>query len=301
MMQKTIICLGGLPRSASTLLCNIFCQNPDVHATHSSGLVDVLVTMRNQWERNVWHKAHPEPTEKLHRVLRAVIDAYYAEIDKPIIVDKNRGWPAYIELLEAITGEQAKVIVTVRDVKDILASFEKMHRKQIAERPTSGTMEFPAQMNTVEGRCSVWMSPGGLVGGPYATMKDAMDRGLDNRMCLVPFNALTMKPQDTMRRIYRFLSLPAFEHNFDNVEQVTEEDDKIHGWGPGLHAIRTRVEPVQSYWKEVLPLEAVARYDYLNFWIPRKTKDRQPQETKSQGTSGTEQKEEQAEPVLQEV
>ena len=50
--DKRIYFLVGLPRSGSTLLANILAQHPRIHVTPTSGVVDMLVTVRNGWDRN---------------------------------------------------------------------------------------------------------------------------------------------------------------------------------------------------------------------------------------------------------
>ena len=67
-----------------------------------------------------------------------------------------------------------------------------------------------------------------------------------------------------MREVYDFLGEEYYEHDFDNVEQVTQENDDMHGV-KDLHKIRPKVEPVKSYWKEVLG-ERFEELGKMNFW-----------------------------------
>jgi sulfotransferase len=47
------------------------------------------------------------------------------------------------------------------------------------------------------------------------------------------------------------LQIPYYQHDFDNVEQITTEDDEVYGIY-GDHNIRQRVEPVPNTYKEIL-------------------------------------------------
>ncbi len=67
-----------------------------------------------------------------------------------------------------------------------------------------------------------------------------------------------------MEGIYKFLGEKHFKHNFEHVEQVTWEDDSVHGF-KGLHNIRTKVEPMTPQWGTVLGPFA-EQYSKLNFW-----------------------------------
>lgn len=60
MTDKIIHLMAGLPRSGSTLMCNILNQNPRFHATSTSGILDIVLTIRNQWE-NVNDDVHGIP------------------------------------------------------------------------------------------------------------------------------------------------------------------------------------------------------------------------------------------------
>jgi hypothetical protein len=54
-----------------------------------------------------------------------------------------------------------------------------------------------------------------------------------------------------MTRIYQYLGIPYYQHDWDNIEQVTKEDDEVYG-SFGDHTIRTRLEPVPSKAKALL-------------------------------------------------
>ena len=49
MIDKNVHFISGMPRSGSTLLCNILNQNPRFHATGTSGVLDLLLLVRNNW------------------------------------------------------------------------------------------------------------------------------------------------------------------------------------------------------------------------------------------------------------
>jgi len=252
--KKEYVLLGGLPRSGSTLLCNILAQNPQIHATATSACMDVLFGVRNSWDRLIEHQTNPDreacQQTKL-RVLRSVLNAYYSEIRKPIIVEKCRGWLSLLEMAEMVLGKSARVLVPVRNVADVLSSFEKLHRRQSALGQTPGEAENYFQFQTVEGRCEFWMRPDQPVGLALNRIHDALTRGFGDRIHFVRFIELTTNPAKTLDGIYEFLGVNPFRHNFNQVEQVTIEDDTLHGF-EGLHKIRSRVEPVPSDWRKIL-------------------------------------------------
>ena len=84
-------------------------------------------------------------------------------------------------------------------------------------------------------------------------------------MLLIEFEHLTQHPEATMKSVYKFLGEEPFEHDFKNVEQVTQENDDIHGI-PGLHVIRPEVLPVQVDAKSIIGEDAFDKYSNAEFW-----------------------------------
>lgn len=261
--EKTYYFISGLPRSGSTLLANILAQNPRFHATATSGIMDVMFGVRNQWDRLVEFRANPNPSAKI-RVLRAILEAYYADIEEPVIFDKGRGWLSLLEMAEEVLGHKAKVLVPVRDLRDVLASFEKLWRDTASDSQVGQEAQFYFEFQTVQGRAEVWLKRDQPVGLAYNRITDAIQRGFKDRMFLVDFDDMTRYPKETFSKIYAFLGEEEFKHNFNNVEQVTWEDDTVHGF-KDLHKIRSKVEPMIPQWPKILGNFA-ERYQALNFW-----------------------------------
>ena len=260
---KKHYCISGLPRSGSTLLCNILNQNPKFHATSTSGVVTLLLMIRDNWESITEFKATKTDLEKF-RVMKSVLPSFYKDIDADVIFDKSRGWPAHFEMIESLTGEHAKTLVCVRDIRDVLSSFEKIWRKESASRLIPQEKQFREQFQTVEGRCEVWLKAGQPIGKAYNNIKDALRRGYGDRMHFVFFEKLTTDPESVMRDIYAFLDEEYFEHDFNTIKQTTHEDDRMHGF-TDLHTIKEKIEPVASDWQAILGSHA-EKYDALNIW-----------------------------------
>lgn len=264
--MKTIHFVSGLPRAGSTLLCNILAQNPKFHATATSGILDVLVSVRNQWDTLNEFKAmaHEGSERKKIAVLRGILNGYFADVDRSAVFDKSRGWLAYLELAEALLEREARVLVPVRDVREVLASFEMLYRNNIAYRQFAQEQNNYTQWQTVAGRCEIWCDQAQPVGLAYNRIKDALQRGFKERMHFVRFEDLTVNPERTMRSVYAFLDEPYYGHDFERVVQVTHEDDYVHGI-PNLHTVRETVAPVPQRWRAVLG-EVGMKYTGLELW-----------------------------------
>jgi len=261
--MKTIDYICGLPRAGSTLLANILAQNPDIHTTPTSGCHDVLFGIKNNWDKLIEHRASKDLSDKknLKRVLSASLNSYH-NTERPIIIDKGRGWTSMLEMLEFITDEKAKVLVPVRSIPQILSSLEKLHRKQVATGQQDG--EYVASQ-TVQGRTDQQLQNSSVLGLAYDRLKDAYHRGYGDRLHLVEFESLTHDPEKTMQGVYDFLGIKHFTHDFKSVAQYTHEDDSVHG-GMDLHTIRQEVKPVRDDSIEILGKELVDKFSGSEFW-----------------------------------
>ena len=268
--NKTIYFVAGLPRSGSTLLVNILAQNPSFHTTGTSGILPVMIGARDQWEGSTEIKAWVESSEIKDavriNVLKGILHGYFKHIETPIVFDKSRGWCGYIELLEKM-GIEPKILAPVRDFRDVLASFEKLYRRNKGVRPIPGEQQNYASFQHLKGRCDVWANGAQPLGMAWNRLKDAFDRGKGKYVHFVEYEKLTNAPKRTLQSMYEFLDEAYYEHDFDNVEQVTQEDDIWHGYDD-LHTIRSKVEKSEAQWPHILGKEASHRYGGvdINFW-----------------------------------
>lgn len=246
--MKKIHFINGMPRSGSTLLCNILAQNPKFHVTPTSGLSELVFGVHRFWKTNPVIKAS-ETSEKQLQIIRDLFQSYHQDTDRPVVFNKSRGWAQQIELVENALQEPVKIITTTRKITSILASLEKLYRKEI--KNIDSPMEIDASMLTLEGRVGAWTASNGLVGGTFNAIRDAIMRGHRSKFLFVDFEELTAKPKTAIEEIYDFLEEKVYKHDFNNVEQYTQENDAEHGF-TDLHTIRPKVQPVKDDSKQIL-------------------------------------------------
>ena len=256
--------IGGLPRSGSTLLTNILLQNPKFQTTATSSLLEFLLQCRDNWNKLEGHSTYPDGQDKW-KVIRAILENYH-NTDREVIFDKNRGWSTHIEFMEKISGRKAKIIACVRNLEDICTSFEKLFRKNRADGEIHGEFSNP-QMKNLDGRVGVWTSDEGVLGRPYVSLLDTINRGLGDRILFFPYEEWTADPNYWFTQLYNFIEEPYFQHNFENIEQIIRENDAGYGWGADLHEIKTgKLIPAKS---DALKLLGKGWYDKLHnteFW-----------------------------------
>lgn len=227
----------------------------------------MLQLVRRHWPKYPEFQSAPDEVALLH-VLRGMMDNYHDDpkVTAPIIFDKSRGWMRQLDFAEAVLGRKIKALVCVRDIRDCIASFERLWRKNIATRQLSQEFGNYFKFQTVEGRCEAWMNPRNVVGSAYKSIEEILKKGFRDRMLFVHFEKLSASPKETMQRAYEFLGEPYYEHDFDHVEQVTHEDDEQHGI-PELHIIRPKVEPIEPQWPKVLGKAADLYAPMNDLWL----------------------------------
>jgi sulfotransferase len=253
-MMKKLALMCGFPRSGSTLLANLLMQNPDVYVSSTSGLPNLIGVVRDFIDQGQMWKAMP-PHERQARkfdILRGVLQGRYAFFEGSVCIDKSRGWPELFEQMGALIGkENVKAIVCVRDLRDVVASFEKLFRRTSAESVVPQQRKDPVAYASALGRIRHILKPDEPVGYSVNVVRDAILRGWRPNMLFVDYNNLCQQPIPVLASIYGFLGEPFYEgHNAANVEQVTREDDSLHGY-VGLHDIRPRIIPQAPQWPVV--------------------------------------------------
>lgn len=262
--MEEIFFVSGLPRSGSTVLMNLLAQNENVFCTPTSGLHQILYENKNIWNSVIEHKADKNAgnDENLVRVLGSILKNYH-NTDKPYVIDKCRGWGQSIEMVEKVLGRKIKIIAPVREISEILASFEVLYRNGIYKFPAPGPM--PECIST-SGRVDHWASLSGEVGIAYSVLRDAFQRGLGDRFLLVDYNYLTNEPEITMEGIWKFLGLPPAIHDFNNIINQTPEDDSVYNY-VNLHTIKSKMVPNKPKAIEILGHDICNNIKGYEFWL----------------------------------
>jgi sulfotransferase len=246
---------SSLPRSGSTLLQNLLAQNPDIYATPTSGVLELAFAARGNYTNSPEFKAQdPELMKKgfLAFCKSGITGFYEAVTDKKYAIDKSRGWGVHYDFLESILGEQPKIICMVRDLRDVFASMEGNFRKN-PEKAQDILDWSKGQGTTVPKRVDIW-AQNPPVGMAIDRLQEIIRYGNDVKMLFVKYEDLCLYPDTEMIRIYQYLGIPYFEHDFDNIEQVTQEDDSVYG-AFGDHVIRKKLTLTPSKAKVLLGKE----------------------------------------------
>jgi sulfotransferase len=255
--MKQYYFISGLPRSGSTLLSAILHQNPDFYADIASpveALTGTAIDIISGSERNL-----TVTEDQRKNLMYGLFNGYYKNIDKPIIFDSSRKWTKKTNILKALFP-YTKILCPVRDIVSILNSFEV-----ISSKNPFHTNILVGNNKNIFFRCDDLMDRNnGIVAEPWINLSEGYAANPEMIM-LIEYEDLCKNPEKTMKKVYEFLEMPYYSHNFENVEYSNENFDKACNL-KDLHTVKKKVEYKPP--KCVLPPEIIKKYSEMNmeFW-----------------------------------
>ena len=257
--MKDICILHGLPRAGNTLFSSKMNQNPDVEATANRICADMMGELFMLKHTDIF-KNYPDH-KSFDNVAKTVFENYYKDWKQDYIIDRAPwGYPINLKFLKE-TRSNVKVILLVRDVIEVLASFIKWSQKE----PTS----YVNEVKTVEEKCDMLMNKEGVIVKELIGIKHLLDHQPKELYHLVEYNDLVEHPRKTIDSIYEFLGIPKFKHSFIDLDKFKvngmEYDDTIVG--QGLHTIKTDAIYKNTYDAcSIIPKSIIDKYKQCNFW-----------------------------------
>jgi len=246
-MMEKVFFLVSLPRAGNVLLSSILNQNPDIAVTDNS---KILLVFRNLPD-------HPYFNNATHEI----INGYYKKWKQKYIIDRSAwGTPANLKLLKE-TGKDIKIIVLIRDIIEVLASFIRWSEKN----PNNfiDKLNFKTREEQCNYLINLSMISNGLVGIKHLLAEE------NKSLChFVKYNDLVKYPQRIIKEIYDYLEIPSFKHRYTNLDQYEvngkKYDDKFVG--KELHTIRTDGIYRSEYDRYNMIPEAIIK-EYRKEWL----------------------------------
>lgn len=280
--MKQFAMLSGLPRSGSTVLASMLNQHPKIYASTTSPVADMVDATLNLWP-NISRALVQPDSHQFGNIVNGVIQGAYSHIEKEIVIDKNRLWPRFSPSLTQITGVRPKIICTVRDIPDILASYIILINNQTSNTNFVDTHVIQSGLPvTIKNRCKIlWEN---YINHPYTSLQIGFNnQAADLLFC--EYNDIINKPQETIDRICNFLDVESYSINVNNLQKMKEHDD-FHGGLTGLHDIRPVLSKTSPAPEKIISNELVKMYSdmKLDFWRREARKIKfQPPPTKLAG------------------
>ena len=257
--NKKIFFLAGFPRAGNTLLTSILNQNPDIGCTPNSITLEIYKDVWNLKKTDVFQN-YPDH-ESLHRVMEAIIPAYYQHWNYKYIIDRGpAGTEENFSLLKKFFKQEIKIIFLVRPILEVLASWITWANK------TPDNYIHRLTTNPTEA-CHALMKKEGPIVKELLGMQNLLKPGNKHHVHFVDYKEIVEKPEAALKRIYKFLGIPPFKHRFVDLDQVVinglgYDDTSL---GNGVHTIKTKKLIKGKTNVNILPSEIIKQYGKIKF------------------------------------
>lgn len=254
---------ASLPRSGGTLLQNVLAQNGEIYPTSASILLDFMSAAKDSFVHMMQY-VHPDEVDTTKEAFlefnRAGIRSYVNTFTyKPYFLDKHFAWLHYYTFLKQIDGLPPKIIIMVRDLRDIVCSFEENYRKD----PLKHNMhvDWSTLSNTsMQKRVETWLNSSPL-GTSLEHVRDSIN--FKHNVLFIKYEDFCNNPLPEMAKIYNYLLLPFYLHNFSDMKQFTKYNDVLHF---ASHDIDKDIQVKQSRAIDVLGEDICAQIQHQYYW-----------------------------------
>lgn len=264
--MKTYYFLAGLPRTGNTLLSSILNQNTIIYSSPISPINELM--WQHEQNLNTEHLKLLNDKTGYDNVINKLLDTYYENIDKPVIIDREKGWgnPPNFNLLKKYVTPNPKIIFTVRPVIEILVSFINIMPKEnssIDLEMFQNNWNYKNYLTLNDNRCDYLMRPYGQIDKLLTTINTIQEN--EENFCLIKYDDIVNTPQEVMDKIYKFLELPKYKHDFNKIEKAEIDNDVLAGLPPNMHEVRPQLAKISQDPKEVLSEYVINKYSNIGW------------------------------------
>ncbi len=259
--------LAGLPRSGNTLLSALINQHPDIYCGPISPMIDHLWSLRSNLDiEPVIVSGEQEKTKKL---IRNLFDLYYDDIEKPVVVDIQKNWstPFNVEMIKEYINPNPKIIYTTRDILEVLLSFINIMGDSLLIEMLSSDWQYRNYLTKLDNMCDYLMSTNRAIDVHLSSINAITNENNKGIFCVVDYNEMIKRPQETMSRVYSFLGLEDFKNDFSNISMIAKHNDENANLPKDLHNIRPELGKTSQDPREVFSDYVISKYSNMGYNI----------------------------------
>jgi sulfotransferase len=269
MENKKIFFMSGLPRSGGTLLSSILNQNPNIYSSPTSPLLQMLFEFEKCFNFN--NSLNFDRNDALTFVLKNISKNFYSDQNKKYIIDKHHSWAdtKAVELISKYITEDIKIICPVRDIVEVLASFNSIIEKNIIKNKNNfidnnvETYTYPDKPMP-DRRAEVLMMPDKDIAAILYGMSFAKNPKFRHMFHFIEYNDIVANPKKVLDDLYDYLEIEKFNHIFEGLESNIPAENTIGIYD--LHTIRPTIERNSVDPKSVFSENTIRKYSGLEFW-----------------------------------
>jgi len=228
MSEKKINFCSGLPRTGSTILMNILQQHPQIFTTGTCALPDVLknhILIKSRFRESFQAMSCEQADSAMYGMIQGATQGWFSGLtDKPIVISKNRAWSDLLHLYP-----NSKTIVCVRDIRDVVESFERVNNKLKSIHSFGDAHHLYPAMLEVEKYDYFFKELNAFSASLYQELPRLMElyKKDSTRVKFVRYEDFLKDPTTMLHNIYSFLDMSYYEHDLNNISlsELFEHDN----------------------------------------------------------------------------
>jgi hypothetical protein len=199
---------------------NILQQNPYIFTTSTDPFPQILndqILIKARYSEAFQAMACDQADSAVHGMAIGATHGWYGGLtNKPIVISKARHWTSLHHLFP-----DSKIIVTIRDLRDIVESFDRVNSRIKALHTFSNDNTLYASMTEEEKLHYHFKESNAL----SSTLRHEIPKYLElfkinnARVKFVRYEDVLRDPGYMLSRIYSFLGLDSFNHDLNNINQ----------------------------------------------------------------------------------
>ena len=241
-MKQLHFC-GGLPRTGSTVLMNILQQNPEIFTTASDVYPEILneqILVKSRYKEKFQAMSCKQADDAMYGLVQGGTKGWYEGLsDKPIVISKSRTWSGLHHLFP-----NSKHLVLVRDLRDIVESFDRVNQKIKALHTYSDDNTMYGSMSEEEKYHYHFNEPNAFSIALKHDLQKYIKMFDPKKIKFVRYEDFLKDPVYMLSRIYDFLELDTYLHDLNNIDQSEMfEHDNAYFREKTDHVIKPQMIP----------------------------------------------------------
>ena len=249
-MNKKYFFLGGMFRSGNTVLSSILNQNPTLYVSPLSPVVEYM------WQCDICNLESSQIYANKHskkNVISKIIENFYEDIDKPIIIDRSKTWaiPENILMIKKYITTKPKIIFTIRPLHESIASHINIMKLHLLSEMARHSFSYNKDISENDNIAEFLLS-----GNDYALHSLSHSSYIEDTnkkiLHIVKFEDLINDPNKTLKNIYDFLEIKNYSHDFKNIKKEKEKLSILSTLPKDLHKVDKRLKDSELDVKDIL-------------------------------------------------
>ena len=257
--------LAGLPRTGSTVLGTLLSQHPELHPTSTSVVREQLNSIKKFTLGESPYYNVKDLSSPCWGMMRGILYGAYENVEKEVVVEKDRGWASDVGTLTKLIGESPHILSPVRPIPEIIASFMIISEKIGKNSKIEDEVRLAnRQSNSWTLARIIWEK---YVYANWRVFKTGYET---NPECflLLNYDDIVNNPKQTMAYIATYLDVQPWAPTIVGLKNPNPENDSVYGM-PGLHDVKPELKRTSPPAWEILGDEV---YEFwanknLDFWV----------------------------------